>query len=290
MVRVASAQRMIPEKRNRKVKISKSRLKQIILEEYIKEEALEEYAKEFNLDEVMTQEKADEFVAWIKKEGPKPEWLEREYGPGSYKRGKQTPANDSNVDRSAETMPLPTDDMPQYDDEYDEEGAYDPEAEAAVSDVPSDDAPESDYGGFQDRAGPPLEDRVVSLVQELPPEEMLDLFTAVIEKLAPEYIEPQRRRIGFEEVKAMIKEVFDDYQDFEASYDVMKGESPPETNTPTKEAPDDYEKLMTTYHALEDAVKHHPELQSALDNVANILDGLDTGDSLGRANENLKDV
>ena len=47
---------------------------------------------------------------------------------------------------------------------------------------------------------------------------------------------------------------------------------------------------MTTLHALEDAVKHHPELQSALDNVANILDGLDTGDSLGRANENLKDV
>ncbi len=65
----------------------------------------------------------------------------------------------------------------------------------------------------------------------------------------------------------------------------MKGETPPD-----KEAPSDYEKLMTTYHALEDAVKHYPELQSALDNVANILDGLDTGDSLGRANENLKDV
>jgi hypothetical protein len=270
-VKAANVQITILEKRNRKVQITESRLKQIILEEYAKEEALEEYAKEFNLDEAMTQEKADEFVAWIKKEGPKPEWLEREYGPGSYKRGKQTPAYDSKVDRSAETMPLPTDDMPQYNDVPDEEGAYDVEDEASF--------------GSSGNQEIDVREQVIGLVQGMSEAEMVDLFTNVLEQLAPGSVEPPRRRIGFEEVKAMIKEVFDDYQDFEASYDVMKGETPP-----AKEAPSDYEKLMTTYHALEDAVKHHPELQSALDNVANILDGLDTGDSLGRANENLKDV
>ena len=170
---------------------TRSRLKSIILEEYIKDELL---------DEAMTQEKADEFVAWIKKEGPKPEWLDREYGPGSYRRGKQTPAYDSNVDRSAETMPLPTDDMPQYDDEYDEEGAYDPEAEASVQ------SPGTDTMGVQDR--------IVNLVQDMPPEDILDLFTSVIEKLAPEYIEPQRREIGFKEVKYIIQEVLKEVGDY----------------------------------------------------------------------------
>ena len=50
-------------------------------------------------------------------------------------------------------------------------------------DVPSDDAPESDYSGFQDRAGPPLEDRLMDLIQGLPPEEVADLFQAVFEKI-----------------------------------------------------------------------------------------------------------
>ena len=183
---------------------TRSQLRSIILEEYIKDELL---------DEAMTQEKADEFVAWIKKEGPKPEWLDREYGPGSYKRGKQAPAHDSNVDRSAETMPLPTDDMPQYDDEYDEEGAYDPEAEASAQ------SPGTDTMGVQDR--------IVNLVQDMPPEEMLDLFTAVIEKLAPEYIEPQRREIGFREVKYIIQEVLNEVGDYhfgfgdEEKYDAL---------------------------------------------------------------------
>ena len=183
---------------------TRSQLRSIILEEYIKDELL---------DEAMTQEKADEFVAWIKKEGPKPEWLDREYGPGSYKRGKQAPAHDSNVDRSAETMPLPTNDMPQYDDEYDEEGAYDPEAEASAQ------SPGTDTMGVQDR--------IVNLVQDMPPEEMLDLFTAVIEKLAPEYIEPQRREIGFREVKYIIQEVLNEVGDYhfgfgdEEKYDAL---------------------------------------------------------------------
>ena len=186
--------------------ISRSKLYQIILEEYAMEEGI--------LLEAMSDEKAAEFIAWIKGSGPKPEWLDREYGPGSYKRGKQTPAYDSDVDRSAETMPLPTDDMPQYDDMPDEEGAYDTEAEA----------PEADYSGFQDRSGAPLEDQLMDLIQGLPPEEVSDLFQAVFSKIPgveigpPEEEEPEslyspgaegRPQVGFklEELKALILEV-----------------------------------------------------------------------------------
>ena len=42
MAKAENVRRTIPEKRNRKVKVTQSRLQQIILEEYIKEEALEE--------------------------------------------------------------------------------------------------------------------------------------------------------------------------------------------------------------------------------------------------------
>ena len=191
MARVVNDQRMILEKRNRKVEISKSELQKIIIQEEVKDTFL---------DEAMTQKKADEFIAWIKKEGPKPDWLEREYGPGSYRRANQTPASDPNVDRSAETMPLPTNDMPQYDDEYDEEGAYDAEAEA----------PEQMAGSDTMN----VQDRIVNLVQDMQPEDMLDLFTSVIEKLAPEYIEPQRREIGFKEVKYIIQEVLKEVGDY----------------------------------------------------------------------------
>jgi len=196
---------MILEKRNRKVKIAKSKLQQIILEEYIKEEALEE---------ALSPQQVEEMLAWIRKEGPKPDWLGDDYG--HSKKGAQTPV-DPNVDRSAETMP-----------------------------IPSDDAPESEYSGFQDRSGPPdetypgpwsgedsqeenIQDRVVKLVQKMPPEEMLDLFTSVIEKLAPEYIELDRPPIGFREVKEILKDVLRETGDYhfgfgdEEKYDVMKG-------------------------------------------------------------------
>ena len=175
--------------------ISRSKLYQIILEEYAMEEGI--------LLEAMSQEKADEFIAWIKGTGPKPEWLEREYGPGSYKRGKQTPAYDSNVDRSAETMPLPTDDMPQYDDEHDEEGAYDPAAEAPAEES--------------------LVDQIAMLVKGMDAEDVSEVFQAVFMKIpgveiGPAEEEPEtiyrpgaegRPQVGFklEELKVLILEV-----------------------------------------------------------------------------------
>ena len=77
---------------------------------------------------------------------------------------------DPSVDRAADTMPFPTDDMPQYDDEdVDDGGAYDPEAEAEVSAAPMDQGP--------------LEDQIAALVQGMPPEEVSDLFQAVFSKI-----------------------------------------------------------------------------------------------------------
>ena len=168
--------------------LGRTQLYRIIVEEYLKEEGL--------LVE-LTGEQKDELIAWIQGKGPRPSWATDDLG--TSKRGKaiQSP-RDPNVDRAADTMPISTDDMPQYDDEdIDDGGAYDPDAEAEVSDIPSDDAPESDYSGFQDRAGPPLEDQIADLIQGMPPEEVSDLFQAVFSKIPgveigpPEEEEPE---------------------------------------------------------------------------------------------------
>ncbi len=193
MVMAASAHKMILGRN--KMNISKRKLRQIVIEEYMREEGLQV--------EAMTQEKADEFVAWIKKEGPKPEWLDREYGPGSYRRGKQAPANDPHVDRSAETKALPTGDMPQYDDEgMDDGGAYDPDAEAPAEES--------------------LVDQIAMLVKGMDAEDVSDLFQAVFMKIPgveigpPEEDGPEtlytpgaegRPRIGFNEIKQLIRKV-----------------------------------------------------------------------------------
>ena len=179
-VMVASDQTMIPEKRNRKMKISKTNLQKIIIEEYVKDTFL---------DEAMSKKKAEQVLAWIRGEAPRPEWLTDDYGLSGKAKSGQSP-NDSNVDRAAQTMPMAN-------------------------------------LGDQDPEPANVEDKIVSLVQDMPAEEMLDLFTAVIEKLAPEYIEPQRRQIGFREVKYIIQEVLNEVGDYhfgfgdEEKYDAL---------------------------------------------------------------------
>ena len=42
-----------------------------------------------------------------------------------------------------------------------------------------------------------------------------------------------------------------------------------------------YDKLQEAYNILEDAVADYPQLQGALDSIANVLDSLDSGDSSG---------
>ena len=180
METVASAQIMILEKRNHKVKLTKASLQKIIIEEYVKDTFL---------DEAMSKKKADQVLAWIRGEAPRPEWLTDDYGLSGKAKSGQSP-NDSNVDRAAQTMPMAN-------------------------------------LGDQDPEPANVEDKIVSLVQDMPAEEMLDLFTAVIEKLAPEYIEPQRRQIGFREVKYIIQEVLNEVGDYhfgfgdEEKYDAL---------------------------------------------------------------------
>ncbi len=185
--------------------ISKNNLQRIVLEEYMKEEGMQL--------EAMSQERYEEFLAWIQKKGPRPDWLDRDYGPGSHKRGKQAPANDPHVDRSAETMPFPADEMPQYDDVPDEEGAYDTEAEAPTEDS--------------------LVDQIAMLVKGMDAEDVSDLFQAVFMKIpgvevsSPEE-EPEsiyspgsegRPTVGFREIKQLIRKVLE-----EGHYHDMGGE------------------------------------------------------------------
>ena len=258
MAKAEHVRRTIPEKRNRKVKITTSKLQQIILEEYIKEEALEE---------ALSPQQEKEMLAWIRKQGPRPDWLGDDYGHSKKVKSGQAPA-DPNADRAAETMPI-------------------------GMDIPSDDAPERDYSGFQDRAGPSDgtlaepedmsdEDVLASIsqmIQGRDPETVQALFQAAFEQIPgiemgmaddEEEEEPPpetlyvrgaegRPAAGFNEelvnriygilmeldglgswgMKSMagitgkrdedeVDEGLDDYPDFEPAYDVMKGEGPPE--------------------------------------------------------------
>ena len=178
--KAGKGQRTILEKRNHRMKISKTRLQKIIIEEYV---------RDLFLDEAMSPKKAEQVLAWIRGEAPRPDWLTDDYGLSGKAKSGQSP-NDSNVDRAAQTMPMAN-------------------------------------LGDQDPEPANVEDKIVSLVQDMPAEEMLDLFTAVIEKLAPEYIEPQRRQIGFREVKYIIQEVLNEVGDYhfgfgdEEKYDAL---------------------------------------------------------------------
>ena len=242
MAKAENVRRTIPEKRNRKVKITTSKLQQIILEEYIKEETLEEE---------LSPQQEEEMLAWIRKQGPKPDWLGDDYGHSKKVRSGQVPV-DPNADRAAQTMPI---DM----------------------DIPSDDAPESEYQGFQNDSESGIEDQLAGLIQGMDPESVADLFQTVFEKIpgiemgtadAEEEPPPEtlyvrgaegRPAAGFNEelvnkiygilmeldglgswgMKSMagitgkrdedeVDEGLDDYPDFEPAYDVMKGEGPSE--------------------------------------------------------------
>ena len=116
------------------MKITQSELYKIILEEYAKEEGL---------DEALSPEKVAELLAWIRGEGPKPEWANDQVGTSGLGKGMQAPM-DVDVDRAADTMPF---------------GA-EPEV-----------GPES------------LEDRISDMIKGMPPEEVQDLFQAVFARI-----------------------------------------------------------------------------------------------------------
>ena len=111
-------------------------------------------------------------MAWIRGEAPRPAWLTDDYGSSGASKSGQAPM-DTDVDRSADTASM------------------------------------ASFGSASSEPAS-VQDQITNLVQDMEPEEILDLFTAVIEKLAPEYIEPPRRQIGFREIKDIVEEVLKD--------------------------------------------------------------------------------
>ena len=155
-----------------------------------------------------------------------------------------------------------------------------------------------------------VESQISALIQGMEPETVAALFQSVFSQipgveLGPSDEEPpppteyggeefdlrdkQGRLIGprenfqFEDLEELIREVLKETE----WYDLSAGDLPPPHSTATQEEPGKYKKLTTAYHALEDAVGQHPELQDALDIVAGLLDAMDTGDSMYRADENI---
>ena len=252
------------------MKITNNNLYRIILEEYAKEEGLQ-----------ISESKVDDLIAHIKG-GPRPDWMGAD--------GRKIP---------------PPPDVPKPE-ERDDSDTY-------PMDIPHDASPESEYSGFQNDSGPDLEDRLAALIIGMPPEEVADLFQAVFEKipgvemgdteeeeLGTQYggkefdrRKSQGQKAGFElqELMSLIKEVMNEDEWF----DITAGDLPPAHSTQTE--PSNKEKLEQVYQLLGDAVdEYSPDtheysvLKSALDGITNILDGLDTGDNMARADENLTDV
>ena len=95
----------------------------------------------------------------------------------------------------------------------------------------------------------------------------------------------------YEELRSAIAKALTEHDDYHSDemFDIFAGDHPPPHSTAAEEEPDSYEKLTTAYHALEDVLGEYPHLQDAFDIVANVLDGLDTGDPMGRADESLKE-
>ena len=58
-----------------------------------------------------------------------------------------------------------------------------PHEDTMPMDIPADDAPESEYSGFQDRPGAHLEDQIFSLIKGMSPEDVQGLFQDVFEML-----------------------------------------------------------------------------------------------------------
>ena len=108
--------------------ISRSDLYRIIIEEYSQEEGIE-----------LSEDKADDLLAYIKG-GPKPDWMDDDR---EIPEPPELPPAPESEPRADDTMPL------------------------GPSDIPSDDAPERHVSGFQDRAGPPLEDQIMDLTGAL---------------------------------------------------------------------------------------------------------------------------
>ena len=128
--------------------LEKRNRKMKIAQERLRKIIVEEYLKEEGI--TLDEDKAQELLDFIKGDGPKPDWYdnktEKETPPPP-----EVPAADSN-----ETYPM---------------------------DIPSDDATEREYQGFQKDSGPGIEGQLTALIQGMEPEAVAELFQSVFEKI-----------------------------------------------------------------------------------------------------------
>jgi|10_taG_2_1085330.scaffolds.fasta_scaffold06335_10 hypothetical protein len=111
---------------------------------------VEEYARDTGIDE----SQVDDLIAHIKG-GPKPDWMDDDEQ-DVPDPPEVPPAPDQSDVTSSETYPM---------------------------DIPSDDAQETEYRGFQADSGAPVEDQLLALIQGMDPEAVAELFQTVFEKL-----------------------------------------------------------------------------------------------------------
>ncbi len=195
--------------------ISSIKLKQIIIEEYLKEEGF--------INEALGKEQSDEVLAWLRGEGPRPDWLTDDFGTAAAAKRRRNQAvqapNDQDIDRSAETMPFPPRMMP------DEEGEPEPASSAAPNPIKA------------------AIDGIYELVSEMDPEDVQDIFQIVFQKLPgvemlspgdegypedkppTEYVRgaggrPKIGTFGLDEIKQLIRKVLS-----EGHYHDMGGEA-----------------------------------------------------------------
>jgi len=215
------------------MKITQERLRKIIVEEYLKEEGI-------TLDE----DKAQELLDFIKGDGPKPDWYDREEGAPPP---PDVPRPDSN-----ETYPM---------------------------DIPSDDATEREYQGFQKDSGPGIEGQLTALIQGMEPEAVAELFQSVFEKIpgvelsrpgdedypdevpGTEYVPGAQGRpvAGFqlENLTELIREILSETK----WHNITAGETAPPHSTGAVEPQDQelIQRIENAYHDLQDAFEELPD-------------------------------
>jgi len=123
--------------------LSRADLYRIVVEEYAAEEGL-----------ILTEDKVDDLLAWVKG-GEKPDWAGDQELPVPDPP-EVPPAPDQSDVTSSETYPM---------------------------DIPSDDATEREYRGFQKDSGPGVEGQIAALIQGMEPETVAELFQSVFEKI-----------------------------------------------------------------------------------------------------------
>ena len=222
--------------------LSRPDLYRMVVEEYVAEEGLQL--------EALSQDKYEEFLAWIQKKGPKPEWLD-DYG------------------KSKKAIP-DAPEVPVADIHGAETQAFPP-----ADDIPSDDEPERAYQGFQNDSGPEIESQLTALIQGMEPEEVAELFQSVFEKLpgvelsqpgAEDYPDEEtlyspgaegRPVAGFqlEELMQLIQEVMAENE----WYDVEGTHRPPPHNTGDVESLELIQRIENAYHELQEAFEELPD-------------------------------